>query len=382
MIYLDNAATSWPKPPEVLKAMIGVLEQAGGNPGRSGHRLSISAARVIYNTREEVARFFGISDPLRVIFTSNVTHSINQVVKGLLKTGDHVVTSSMEHNSVMRPLRQVERNGVEISVVPCTPAGVLNTNNLATSVKPNTKLVIITHASNVCGTILPISEVAEIAHKVGALLLVDAAQTAGVLPINMEEMGIDLLAFTGHKELQGPTGIGGLVIGNRVEISQMEPLIAGGTGSRSEYDEQPEFLPDKFEGGTPNLVGIAGLGAGIKWINSRGISEIRHHLISLYNILVEGLSVIPGVMVYGTLDPVNSVAIVSFRVKGKSVSELGMRLDEEYGILVRVGLHCAPVAHKTMGSYPEGTVRISMGVNNSADEVKEALKAINRITGE
>jgi len=379
MIYLDNAATSWPKPPEVLKAMTEVIERAGGNPGRSGHRLSIAAARVIYDTREAVARFFGISDPLRVVFASNATHAINLALKGMLKPGDHVVTSSMEHNAVMRPLRSLEKQGVRLSIIPCSTNGSIDVRDIGRALTPGTKLIVMTHASNVVGTLLPVNEIATIAHQAGTLLLVDAAQAAGVIPIDMRASGIDLLAFTGHKELQSPPGIGGLVINNDVNVSQFEPLICGGTGSRSESEEQPENLPDKFESGTANLVGIAGLGAGLKWIMDRGIPEIRDNMKKLRRTLIDGLYSLPGVITYGTTDTDLSVAIVSFKIDGKHVSEIGLILDEEYGILSRVGLHCAPAAHKTIGSFPEGTARLSPGVFTTVSEVQETVQAIRKI---
>lgn len=379
MIYLDNAATSWPKPPEVLKAITDVLERAGGNPGRSGHRLSITAARVVHDTREEIARFFGISDPLRAIFTTNATHAINLALRGILKPEDHVVTSSIEHNSVMRPLRSLEKQGIRLSIVPCAADSSLDIRDLKKAIGADTRLVVITHASNVMGTLLPVTEIASIAHQAGALLLVDAAQTAGVLPMDVQAMGIDLLAFTGHKELQGPPGTGGLVIADNVDVSQIEPLTRGGTGSRSDSDEQPDDLPDKFESGTANLAGIAGLGAGLKWVKDRGINEIRDHLKKLGQALIDDLATIPEVKVHGTLDPERSVAIVSFTVTGKLVSEIGLRLDEEYAILSRVGLHCAPAAHKTMGTFPEGTVRLAPGVFTTESDIQEAIQAISRI---
>lgn len=379
MIYLDNAATSWPKPTEVLKAMTEVLERAGGNPGRSGHRLSIAAARVIYDTREKIARFFGISNSLRVIFTGNATYAINLALKGILKPGDHVVTSSMEHNSVMRPLRNLEKQGVRLSIVPCAADGSLDVKDLEKAVSSTAKLVVVTHASNVVGTILPLAEIASMTHQAGALLLVDAAQTAGAIPIDVKAMGIDLLAFTGHKELQGPPGIGGLVIADHVDVSRVEPLIQGGTGSHSDSEEQPDDLPDKFESGTANLVGIAGLGAGLKWVTDRGIDEIRNHLKKLSQTLIDGLSVLPKVKVYGTLDPERSITIISFTVAGKQVSEVGLRLDEEYGVLSRVGLHCAPLAHKTIGSFPEGTVRLSPGLFTTMNDIQEAIQAISKV---
>ena len=381
MIYLDNAATSWPKPPEVLKAMVDVLECAGGNPGRSGHRLSIEAARVVYDAREDIARFFNVSDPTRVVFTSNATHAINVALRGLLKPGDRVVVSSMEHNAVMRPLRSMEEQGLVIDVVPCASDGSLDVNDIATAVKLDTRLVVINHASNVAGTILPVAEIASIAHGAGALLLVDAAQTGGVLPIDVKAFGIDFLAFTGHKGLQGPPGIGGLVIADHVDISQVEPLMRGGTGSQSELEEHPKHLPDKFESGTPNIVGIAGLRAGINWIMDRGIETIRVHEKRLTGTLIEGLSNIPGVRVCGHRDPEKAVAIVSFTAMEKRVSEIGLKLDEDYGVLTRIGLHCAPAAHKTIGTFPEGTVRLAPGVFTTADDVKEAVSAIEKVVG-
>lgn len=276
MIYLDYAATSWPKPPEVIHAMSDYLESAGGNPGRSGHRLSIAAARIVYDAREAVAELFHMPDPMRVIFTPNVTYALNLAIRGTLKPGDHVVTSSMEHNSVMRPLRALEREGVQVTVVGCDVDGRLDLDAMRTAVTSGTRLVVINHASNVVGTILPVAEIATIAHAAGALLLVDTAQTAGIIPIDQPASGIDLLAFTGHKGLQGPPGTGGLVLSDRVDTSELSPLVRGGTGSRSEFEEQPDLLPDKYESGTPNGAGIAGLGAGIHWVSSAGLNPYRH----------------------------------------------------------------------------------------------------------
>ncbi|MBU0575985.1 MAG: aminotransferase class V-fold PLP-dependent enzyme, partial [Proteobacteria bacterium] len=344
-----------------------------------GHRLSIAAARVIYDTREEIARFFGISDPLRVIFTGNATHAINLALRGILKPGDHVVTSSMEHNAVMRPLRRLEKLGIRLSIVPCASDGSIEVRDLEKAMNSTTRLVVMTHASNVVGTLLPITEIASIAHQSGALLLVDAAQTAGAFPIDVRAVGINLLVFTGHKELQGPPGIGGLIIDDNVDISQIEPLICGGTGSRSDSEEQPDDLPDKFESGTANLAGIAGLGAGLKWITDKGVDEIRDHMKKLSQALIDGLSTLPKVRIYGTLDPERSVAIISFTVAGKHVSDIGLRLDEEYGVLSRVGLHCAPAAHKTIGSFPEGTVRLAPGVFTTMSDIQEAIQAISKV---
>ncbi len=379
MIYLDNAATSWPKPDEVLKAMSDVLERAGGNPGRSGHRLSIAAARVVYDARETISSFFNLNDPKRVIFTSNGTHALNIVLQGLLKSGDRVVTSSMEHNAVMRPLRSLEKRGLRLNIVQCRPDGDISLDSLAKMLDSETRLVVMVHANNVTGTILPIAEIARIVHRANSLLLVDAAQTGGELPIDMKALGADFLAFTGHKGLLGPPGIGGLLISPGFETSELQPLMQGGTGSRSEYEEQPEFLPDKFESGTVNLVGIAGLLAGIRWIEEKNISEIYAHEKKLTRTIMEGLSTIRGIKVYGTLDPDRSAAIVSFTAEGRTVSDIGLMMDEEYGILTRVGLHCAPSAHRTIGSFPEGTVRLAPGVFTTIDDICTTLKAIKTI---
>jgi len=379
VIYLDYAATSWPKPPEVLAAMSDVLERAGGNPGRSGHSLSIEAARVVYDAREEVAGLFNVPDPLRVVFTANATYAINMALLGLLRPGDEVVVSSIEHNAVMRPLRALEQKGVKVTVVQCASDGTLNPEDVARAVSSTTRLVAMVHGSNVMGTLLPVDEVASIAHKVGALLLVDVAQTAGALPVDMQAMGMDLLAFTGHKGLHGPTGVGGLVIGSSMDISQMDAVIRGGTGSQSELEEQPDELPDKYESGTHNTVGIAGLLAGIQWLKSKDIEQVRAHEISLTAALLEGLSDMPGLIVYGTKDAGRSVAVVSFTISGKHVSEIGLRLDEEFGILCRVGLHCTPAAHKTIGTYPEGTVRLAPGVMTTLDDIHIAVSAVRHI---
>ncbi len=378
MIYLDNAATSWPKPPEIFEAMRKAMEEAGGNPGRSGHSLSVAAARVQYACREKVARFFNFPDPLRVVFTPNATQAINLVLRGLLKPGDRVVTTSMEHNAVMRPLRFLEKKGVRISVAVCRPDGTLNMQEMEKLIDVNTRLVVLNHASNVTGTILPVDEVAALAHRSRVPVLVDAAQSAGALLIDMQRAGFDFLAFTGHKELLGPTGTGGLLISRKVDAAKIEPLVLGGTGSLSASEEQPEDLPDKFESGTANLAGLAGLSAGIDWVTARGIESIREHQIQLTAALIEGLSGIPGVTVYGTRKADTSLAIVTFAVPGKTVSEIGFRLDEEYGVLSRVGLHCAPAAHKTIGSFPEGTVRLSPGIFNTMAEIHETLKAIRQ----
>ncbi len=382
MIYLDNAATSWPKPPEVIEAMARFMAEVGANPGRSGHRLSVEASRVVYAARQVVAQLFNAPDPLRVAFGLNVTEALNLALRGLLRPGDHVVTGSMEHNSVMRPLRALERQGVELTVVNCTAQGVLDPRDVEAAIRPNTRLIALNHASNVIGTTLPVAEVGRIARQRDVLLLVDAAQSGGAYPIDVQADQIDLLAFTGHKGLLGPTGAGGLVVGGRVDVAQMAPLKRGGTGSRSEHEEQPDFLPDCFESGTPNAVGLAGLAASVRWILARGVDQIRAHEVALTRRLIDGLCSINGVTVYGTHDAELQTATVSFNVAGLEPSDVGLRLDEEFAIMSRVGLHCAPAAHKTMGTFPIGTVRFGLSVFNTADEVDAAVRAIEKLAAE
>jgi len=379
MIYLDHAATSWPKPPEVLAAMRLFLEQAGGNPGRAGHRMSIDAGRIVYKTRETLAELFNAADPLRVIFTSNATQALNLAIYGLMRPGDHVVTSGIEHNAVMRPLRFLEQNGVRVSVVPCDESGIHKPEDFARLVEKSTKLIVITHACNVTGTILPITEIAAIARQSGAYLLVDAAQSAGVVPLNMQAMGIDLLAFTGHKGLQGPPGTGGLILGDRVRADELTPLTRGGTGSRSEYELQPEDLPDKFESGTLNGPGIAGLDAGARFVLERGIEAIRAHELALIKRLTERLGNIPGLRLYGPDKLEKRSAVVSFTSERLQTSEIGFRLDEEFDILCRVGLHCAPAAHRAIGSFPGGTVRFAPGPQTGMNEIDAAAAAVAHI---
>ncbi|MFB5083923.1 aminotransferase class V-fold PLP-dependent enzyme [Symbiobacterium thermophilum] len=381
LIYLDNAATSWPKPAAVVRAMAECLENEAGNPGRSGHRLSLAAGRRVWAVRQAVAELFGAPDPLRVIFTHNGTMAVNLALGGLLSPGDRVVCTGMEHNAVIRPLRDLEELGIEVVIAPCDSEGRLDLEAFRRVVEAApTRMVALNHASNVTGTICPVAEAAAIAHRAGALVLVDAAQSAGSVPIDMGAMGIDLLAFTGHKGLLGPTGTGGLILGERVNAAEMKPLVRGGTGSRSAMERQPPDLPDRFEAGTVNFVGIAGLGAGIQALAELGgPEEIGRRERQLARQLWEGLSEIPGVRLYGPADFSQRVAVVSFTVEGRTVSEVGGRLDEEFGILARVGLHCAPVAHRTLGTFPQGTVRLSPGPFNTPEQIDQAVAAVRRI---
>jgi cysteine desulfurase family protein len=379
IIYFDNAATSYPKPEEVTQAMVHFSREIGASPGRSGHRLAIEAGRIVFEARERISQLFGVKDSSRVVFGLNATEGINQGLKGLLRPGDHVITSSMEHNSVMRPLRAMMKEGVQAAILSCSPEGFLDPSDVKKAIRPNTRMVVLNHASNVVGTLQPLAEIGEVCRRQGVLFFVDAAQSAGAAPLDMEREKIDLLAFTGHKALFGPQGTGGLVLGERVDEKELVPVKRGGTGSRSEQEEHPDFLPDLCESGTPNAVGLAGLLAGLEFVMKVGIEKIRHHEKRLTERLLRGLLEIGGVTVYGPGTAEKQLATVSFNIQGVAPSEVGLRLDEEYGILCRVGLHCAPAAHRTLGTFPEGTVRFGLSYLNREEEVEETLQAIRRI---
>ncbi len=330
------------------------------------------------DAREAVADLFRIDDPLRLVFTKNATEGLNLAICGILRPGDHCITTSMEHNSVMRPLRALEKRGVEVTVVLCSPKGELDPRDIEKAIKANTKMIVIAHASNVTGTLMPINEVGKIACSHAVFFCIDAAQTAGAYAIDVKEMHIDLLAFTGHKALYGPQGTGGLYIREGLE-ADLEPLMRGGTGSRSEFQEQPDFLPDKCESGTPNTVGVAGLGAGAHFIVAQGVARIRAKEQELTRRLIEGLESIPGTSVHGCRDVERQVAICSFNIAGLTPSEVTMELDEEFGIMSRPGLHCAPAAHQTIGTFPQGTVRLSAGYFTTEKEIVFALEALEKI---
>ena len=380
-LYLDNAASSWPKPPCVREAVLHYLDEVGANPGRSGHSRSIAAGRIVDSARERVAELFGAPDPLRVAFTANATEAINLALRGWLRAGDHVITTAMEHNAVMRPLRQLAREGIELTVLPCGVDGRLDPASVEPAIRPNTTLIVLSHASNVTGTVQPLAEVGQVARRRGLLLLVDSASTAGCLPIHMDRYGIDLLAFTGHKSLLGPTGTGGLVIGERVDTGRLQPLVRGGTGSRSESEEQPNFLPDRYESGTLNTLGLAGLDAALGWILERGVDALRAHAVDIGTRLIDGLRAIDGITAHGPCDARHQTATVSFSLAGISPSDAGFWLDDEFGIQCRVGLHCAPSAHRTIGTFPTGTVRFAPGAFCRAEDIVHALAAVRTIAG-
>ena len=375
-VYLDNAATSWPKPPEVIAAMQAYLENGGGSPGRAAHGKSLASARMAYETRDSLSSLFNSTSPDRVIFTKNATEAINLLLFGFLNPGDHVIVSSMEHNAVMRPLRQLESCGVSLSVAACDSCGRLDPLTIKSALTPRTRLVLLVHASNVTGTLLPIAEVANIAHESGIRFAVDAAQTAGVHPIDVQSAGIDFLTFTGHKSLGGPQGTGGLVIGPDVDL---RPLMFGGTGSASESENQPSFLPDKLESGTLNAIGIAGLGASLAALAEFGVENVLAHERKLMKLFRDGLKEMPDIEVYGPENTAESVGVLSLNVASRPCEEVGMELERNFDILTRTGLHCAPAAHRTIGTFGRGTVRFSVSRFNTESDIHAAIEALSKI---
>lgn len=362
----------------VYQAMENFLRHTGASPGRSGHRLSIESGRVVYEAREIIAQLFNLDDPLRVIFTKNATEALNLAICGVLRPGDHVITSSMEHNSVVRPLRFLEEQGVLVTVVPCFKNGLIDPREVEKTIKPQTRLIILNHASNVVGTLQPAEEIGAIARRNKVFFCLDTAQTAGAYPIDMKSMNIDLLAFTGHKSLFGPPGTGGLCLARGVE-KNLDPLIRGGTGSASESEYQPDFLPDKYESGTPNTAGLAGLTAGVGFVLKQGIEVIRSREVELIQLLLGGLKKIPGVTLYGCPQAHERVAVVSFTMDGLTSAEMAMKLDDEFDIMCRPGLQCAPRAHQTIGTFPSGTVRLSPGYFTAETDIHATLNAIAKI---
>ena len=379
MIYFDNAATSFPKPDIVYESIMKAMKEYGANPGRSGHKLALTLGREIFETREVIVKLFNIKNPMNVIFTFNCTESLNLGIKGILNKGDHVITTSMEHNSVLRPLKALEKEGIETTIVKGDSMGRIDPMDIENSIKDNTKLIITTHISNLTGTIMPIEKIGQIAKRNGIYYLVDGAQSAGVYDIDVEKMNIDILAFPGHKSLLGPQGTGGLYIGEGLDIKEMGQ---GGTGSISHLLEQPGVRPDRYESGTPNGPGIIGLGAGINYILEQGMDKIRNHQEELTKHFIEEITKIEKVKVYGPLDTRYQAAVVPINIGDIDSSELSYVLDQEYDIAVRPGLHCAPLAHKTIGTFEQGVVRFSFGLYNTHEEIEQGIKAIKEISKE
>jgi len=375
-IYLDNAATSFPKPQEVTEAMHWLIQEISLSPGRSAHRFSLAASRVIFEARELVANFFGCPDSSRVVFTSNVTEALNVGIFGLLAPGDQVLTTGMEHNSVMRPLRHLEKTrGVVLAILPTDSTGTIDPDDIPKQLNAKTRLIIINHVSNVTGAVADLEAIGN--RKGEALLMVDAAQSAGVFPLEMETFGIDFLAFTGHKGLFGPTGTGGFLLREGLTA---QPLTMGGTGSNSEQEEQPQMMPDCYESGTPNTLGIGGLAAGLEFIRSTGRETIRQHEERLTRLLLEGSAQIKGITVHGPPATANRGSAVSLTMAGKSVADLAFLLDRQYGIMARSGLHCAPAAHRSISTFPQGTLRFSPGFFNTEAEIQAVLAALEQIS--
>lgn len=377
MIYLDNAATTFPKPPQVYDAVNDYVRTIGASPGRSAHRNAVKAGRVVFTARERLASLFHVRDASRIVFAFNATEALNLAILGSVKKGDRVVISSLEHNSVMRPLRFLaESRNVTADIVPCDTNGGYDLYRWETAIRQRPSLVVVNHGSNVIGTIAPISDIGILCRKHGARFLVDAAQTAGFVPIDVEEAAVDFLVFSGHKGLYGLQGTGGLYIR---EGTGLLPLKFGGTGSNSESDEQPQFLPDRYESGTQNGPGIAALGAGVAFVMEKGTSAIFDHGCRLTSALLDGLGAVPGACVYGPKKPRDMLPTISMTFDGFDSGIVAQRLNDEYDIAVRVGLHCAPAAHRTIGTFPGGTIRISFGCFNSEEDVTALNAALSRI---
>ncbi|WP_408955409.1 aminotransferase class V-fold PLP-dependent enzyme [Natroniella sp. ANB-PHB2] len=380
MIYLNNAATTWPKPEQVYQEVDNFFRKFGMNPARTGRAGMTEVERMVFAVREKVANFFNIEDSSRVIFTSGATESLNLAIKGLLKSGDHVITTCFEHNSVLRPLKKLEeKRGIELSVVDLNHAGELDLVQLEKEVKHNTKLIVTTHASNVTGRMVDIEKIAQIATKNNLIYLLDAAQTAGVFSLGLSNFKIDLLAVPGHKYLYGPPGIGVLYLAEGIEL---DTLLEGGTGSNSLATFQPELLPDRFESGTANITGIAGLGAGIDFVKRIGIDKIRKKELTLTSYLLEELQAISEVIIYGLKTTKDRAPVVAFNLRDKDSAEVGHLLQQKYGIIVRSGLHCAPVIHHRLGTDEQGMVRVSFGYFNTQQDVEQLLVALKEIVSE
>ncbi len=372
MIYLDNAATSFPKPASVPDAVVQYLKEVGGSPGRAGHTLARKANDVVFRTRECIAELFGVERSERIVFTANATEALNTAIKGVLSPGHHVVTTSLEHNAVLRPLFALRKKGLELTIVrsdggPVSPRAVRN------AIRPNTRLIVTVYASNVTGAIMPVEEIGEIARRHGLIYLVDGAQAAGSIPVNLSEAPIDMFAFTGHKGMLGPMGTGGLYMAEHIDV---EPLKEGGTGSDSSGPLQPEPLPDRLEAGTLNGPGIAGLAAAVQYIKGEGIAAIRERELALANRLEEAIQGARQIKIRSERNARRRIAITSITIEGLESGQAAFELDQRFNICVRGGLHCAPEAHKSIGSFPEGMVRFSPGPFTTSDEIDAAIEGV------
>ncbi len=375
MIYLDNSATSFPKPAEVYEETLNCMKNYAANPGRSAYKIAVKAAAKIMETREEICNLFNIPSPFNFVFTSNATEALNIGIKGILKRGDHVISTVIEHNSVLRPLHSLSKNGVEVSLVGVDKAGYINIDDINDEIKKNTKMIIVSHVSNVLGSIQDIRNIGKLSKKNGIIFMVDASQSVGIIPIDVEKDNIDLLAFSGHKGLLGPQGTGGLFVREGIELKNFKE---GGTGSNSHFMIQPSFMPDKFESGTLNTPGIAGLGEGIKFINRIGIESIQKHESELTLYLLKEIKKLPYIKLYGESHGKNRGPVISFNVEGVDASIVGEKLDNEE-IAVRTGYHCAPLVHEVIGTEYAGTVRVSPGYFNTLYDIEKLLTVIMKI---
>ncbi|MGE5509414.1 MAG: aminotransferase class V-fold PLP-dependent enzyme [Chitinophagales bacterium] len=379
MIYLDNAATSWPKPPEVYQVLGSFLQERGANPGRGGHQMALAAARTIVATRCDLAELLGVRVPERIVFTANATEATNLAIQGRLKPGDHVVTTDVEHNAIMRPLYAMRDRGVEVTVAVTDGEGRVSADELRAALRPSTRMIAVGYASNVLGTVQPVAEIGRLAREAGVTFLCDAAQAVGELPVDLEASLVDLAAFSGHKGLLGPPGTGALYI---AEGHEPAPLHYGGTGSRSELEQQPDIMPDRYESGTANSVGLAALGAGVRFLLQQDVARVHERLLGLTQRLLDGLLSLPGVEVYGPRRAEERVALVAFNVRGLASSDAAFMLDQAYGIACRGGLHCAPAAHRKAGTLQRGAIRFSPGVFTTDDEIERALAAVAQLARE
>jgi len=372
-IYLDNAATSYPKPESVYQAVMHAMREVGASPGRGGHRRSLEAGRIMFQAREAAATLFGAPDSSRMLFTHSATESLNMALRGTLSPGDHVITSSMEHNSLARPLHMLEKQGLALTIVQAGPEGVIDPEHVREALTSRTRMIAIGHVSNVSGTIQPIDRISAIAREAGALFLLDAAQSAGCLPIDVVASAIDLLAVPGHKGLYGPQGTGLLYAAPHVSL---RPLLAGGTGTSSTSEDQPDSMPDGYEAGTHNLPGIAGLLAGMEFVMDQGVASIGCHERGLVTYAMEQLQGLPQVTLHSPADPDLRGAVLSFTIAGKDPAAVAFDLDRRFDIAVRAGLHCAPRAHRTLGTYPGGTLRMSPGWFTTREDIDRFVAAV------
>lgn len=377
-IYFDNGSTSWPKAPGVQEAVLELLKNGAFNINRGNYAGAYEVESVVLETRDQLVQLFHGTDSRNVIFTPGITYSLNYFIKGFLKNGDHVLVSGLEHNAVMRPLEQMKLAGVDYDIVPVDEEGNLDPEDLRERIRINTKAVIMTHASNVCGTVVPIREIGSICKEYGLFFAVDTAQSAGTLPVDMQECQIDFLAFTAHKGLLGPQGIGGFLISERLD-KKMEPYIAGGTGSQSDSLLMPDYLPDKYESGTMNLPGIIGLHASLDYIREQGLKAIHDKKMKLTEYLLNEVKRIPQVRIVGRKDVQDRVAVVSLDFLTIDNAVAAFELEQECGVMTRVGLHCAPAAHQSLHTFPQGTVRFAFSASNTFSEIDRCVEGILKI---